>query len=181
MLPMLSPRTGASATTLIDGRVLVAGGNNGTDDLKSLKSSSRRHRFRSNYDALSFERSGHAAVLLPNNNSVLIAGGSSNKVPVQTSDLFVPAEFPIRIRTAWAASRRRRSAHRACARGRVAAYRGIRGDDGRRRPNAEVYRFPTIKTDKDDTPGNAGNHHGFRMGAGFRSYTCVPGRTGGAR
>jgi len=94
-LPMLSPRAGASATTLIDGRVLIAGGNNGTADLRSAEIFEPSSQiFEATTTPLSFARSGHAAVLLPNNNSVLIAGGSSNGVPVKTSDLFVPAEFP---------------------------------------------------------------------------------------
>ena len=94
-LPMLSPRTGASATTLIDGRVLVAGGNNGTVDLASAEIFEASSQiFEAATTSMSVARSGHAAVLLPNNNSVLIAGGSSNDVPVRTSDLFLPAEFP---------------------------------------------------------------------------------------
>jgi Kelch motif len=34
---MSSPRAGLSATTLLDGKVLIAGGNNGTADLASAE------------------------------------------------------------------------------------------------------------------------------------------------
>ena len=43
---------------------------------------------------LSVPRAGHTALLLPNNNSVLIAGGRSNGAAVTAADLFVPPIFP---------------------------------------------------------------------------------------
>ena len=95
ILPMLSARTRASATTLIDGRVLIAGGNDGTQDLASAELFNPWSQiFAGTSTTLSVPRSGHAAVLLLHNNSVLIAGGSSNGVPQRASDLFLPAQFP---------------------------------------------------------------------------------------
>ena len=89
------PRSGASATPLIDGRVLVAGGSDGVTDLASAEI---YHPFASIFDAiptsLSIARSGHSAILLPHNGGVLIAGGKSAGAPVQTADLFLPAQFP---------------------------------------------------------------------------------------
>ena len=59
---MLSPRTGASATTLIDGRVLIAGGNNGSADLRSAEIFEPSSQiFEATTTPLSFARSGHAA------------------------------------------------------------------------------------------------------------------------
>jgi hypothetical protein len=158
LLPMLSPRTGASATTLIDGRVLVAGGNNGpgTPDLASAEIFEPSSQiFEATTTSLSFPRSGHAAVLLPNNNSVLIAGGSSNGIPVKTSDLFVPAEFPDPY--SYGMGSFAQTGDLLTARARAIASSHIEGYAvaiGGGAPEAEVYRFPTIKTDKDDyAPG----------------------------
>jgi len=156
LLPMLSPRTGASATTLIDGRVLVAGGNSGpgTPDLASAEIFEPSSQiFEATTTALSFARSGHAAVLLPNNNSVLIAGGSSNNVPVKTSDLFVPAEFPDPY--SYGMGSFAQTGDLLTARARAIASPHIEGYAvavGGGAPEAEVYRFPTVKTDKDDYP-----------------------------
>jgi hypothetical protein len=144
------------ATTLIDGRVLVAGGNNGTDDLKSAEIFEPSSQiFEATTTTLSFERSGHAAVLLPNNNSVLIAGGTHNNVPVQTSDLFVPAEFPDPY--SYGMGSFAQTGDLLTARARAIASPHIEGYAvaiGGGAPDAEVYRFATIKTDKDDyAPG----------------------------
>ncbi|MET0213102.1 MAG: kelch repeat-containing protein, partial [Vicinamibacterales bacterium] len=90
-------RTGASATALIDGRVLIAGGNNGNPD-GDLASAEIYNPSTDSFQAtdtnLDAPRSNHTAVLLPNNNSVLIAGGTSDGTPLATADLFLPAQFP---------------------------------------------------------------------------------------
>jgi hypothetical protein len=156
LLPMLSPRTGASATTLIDGRVLIAGGNNGNADLASAEIFEASSQiFEAATTSLSVARSGHAAVLLPNNNSVLIAGGSSNGVPVRTSDQFVPAEFPDPY--SYGMGTFAPTGDLVTARSRAVASPHIEGYAvaiGGGAPEAEVYRFPTIQTDKDDyAPG----------------------------
>ena len=186
MLPMLSPRTGASATTLIDGRVLVAGGNSGpgTPDLASAEIFEPSSQiFEATTTSLSFARSGHAAVLLPNNNSVLIAGGSRNNVPVKTSDLFVPAEFPdpysYGMGTFAQTGELLTPRARAIASPHIEGYAVAMGGGA---PEAEVYRFPTVKTDKDDyAPGTKAIITGIRVGTGFRGHAGVPGRSGGAR
>src|SRR4030095_3255533 len=156
MLPMLSQRTGASATTLIDGRVLVAGGNTGpnTPDLASSEIFEPSSQiFEATTTPLSFARSGHAAVLLPNNNSVLIVGGTHGNVPVKTSDLFVPAEFPDPY--SYGMGSFAQTGDLLTARARAIASPHIEGYAvamGGGAAEAEVYRFPTIKTDKDDYP-----------------------------
>jgi hypothetical protein len=94
---MAFARRNASATTLIDGRVLVAGGNDGTGDLASAEVFDPTSRLFYPLDpasSLSVPRIGHTATLLPHNNSVLVAGGTSSGVDVKATDLFLPAEFP---------------------------------------------------------------------------------------
>ena len=88
--PALStPRQGLSATTTIDGKVLVAGGNNGTIDLASAEIFQAGAGF-SATAAMATARSGHLAFLLPNNNGVLIVGGSSAGAPLASAELFYP-------------------------------------------------------------------------------------------
>ena len=153
---MQSARTGASATTLIDGRVLIAGGNDGNTDLATAEVFyALTQAFQPTDTTLSVPRQGHAAVLLPNNSSVLIAGGSSNGEAKASADLFLPAQFPDPYSygmgrfasTAAMATPRIGSVGAAGPEGYVLAIGGGSQD-------TEAYRFATIKTDKDDyAPG----------------------------
>ncbi|MGH6631373.1 MAG: Kelch repeat-containing protein, partial [Burkholderiales bacterium] len=72
-----SPRSGLSVTRLLDGKVLIAGGSNGEAGLASTEIYNPADGSFSAGAPLSAPRRGHSAILLPNNNSVLIAGGSS--------------------------------------------------------------------------------------------------------
>ena len=152
------PRTGASATTLIDGRVLVVGGSSdGTHDLSSAEVfEAVSQTFTLATTALSVARSGHTAVLLPHNNSVLISGGSSGGAPQSASDLFLPALFP----DPYSYGMGTFAATASMAAARTGAVGGSTTEEGRAfaagggAADAEVYRFTTIKTDKDDyAPG----------------------------
>ena len=155
---LTTPRIGASATTLIDGRVLIAGGRAGTSDLVTAEI----------YDPLapaaftlvptqmSAGRAGHTAVRLPHNAGVLIAGGTSSGSPVASSDLFLPAIFPDPF---WYgvgefASTGAMNAPRAYAVGGPAGDAGYAFVTGGGNAEKELYRYATIKTDKDDyAPG----------------------------
>ena len=153
---MGSRRTGASATALLDGRVLIAGGNDGTQDLASAEIFDPwTQTFEAATTSLSVARSGHTAVLLPDNNSVLIAGGSSNGVPQAASDLFMPAQFPDPFSYGMGAF----AASGPLAQARAGAFGGPRGEGyafvtGGGATDAEAYRFATVKTDRNDyAPG----------------------------
>ena len=152
---MLQARAYASATLLIDGRVLVAGGNNGSADLRSAELYVPWTQAFEPAGELSVPRSAHTAVLLPHNASVLLAGGSSNGVPQASVDLFLPAEFPdpfsfgINTFSATAAMAGARAGATAGP-----AREGYAWVDGGGAAQSETYRFATIKTDKDDyAPG----------------------------
>jgi hypothetical protein len=82
-------RAGLTATTLLDGRVLVAGGTDGVEELAvaELVNVSAGFVFPR---AMSQPRRDHSAVLLPNNNTVLIAGGVSGGLPAATAEVYVP-------------------------------------------------------------------------------------------
>jgi hypothetical protein len=152
-----SARVHASATTLLDGRVLVVGGSNGTTDLASAEIYERNSQsFSMAATAMSVGRQGHAAVLLPDNGGVLVAGGTSNGVTQTSVDLFLPAVFPDPFSygegefTATGAM----TAARAGAVAGPTSVEGYAFAAGGGSAEAEVYRYPTIKTDKDDyAPG----------------------------
>ena len=73
--PMSTARTRATATTMLDGHVLVVGGSDGTTDLATAEIFDPATQSFFATGGMQTPRSGHIAVLLPNNNQVLIAGG----------------------------------------------------------------------------------------------------------
>ena len=154
---MATARAGASATRLLDGRVLVAGGHDG---IAYLASAEIYNPFDGSFSAvptpLSVARAGHTAVLLPHNNAVLMAGGTAAGAPVTTGDLFLPALFPDPY--SWSVGSFAPTGPMVQARSQAVA--GPAGDYGYAYvvgggpAQGEAYRFATIKTDKDDyAPG----------------------------
>ena len=101
-------------------------------------------------------RSGHAAVLLPHNGGVLIAGGSSDNIVQRATDLFLPPIFPDPYSYGMGSF----IATGDLVEARVGAAAGGAGVDGYAvaagggAASTEVYRFATVRTDKDDyAPG----------------------------
>jgi hypothetical protein len=154
---MQQARSGASATTLIDGRVLVVGGRNGSQDLQSAEIFDPfTGGFALTDTSLSVARSNHTAILLQHNNGVLIVGGTSNGLPQVASDLFLPAQFPDPF--SWGTGTFATTGNLNVP--RSSAFGGATNDEGYAfvasggAANAEVYRFATVKTDRDDyAPG----------------------------
>jgi len=140
---MALPRGGATATALLDGRIAVIGGNDGSRDLASAEI----------YDASTnawtsvtgtTPRSNHIALLLPNNNAVFLTGGTSG---AQT-DLFIP--FANDNSGAFVPTSSSLASHaHGVAIGTVIEGLALAagGDAG---SAAEVYRFATVKTDYPD-------------------------------
>jgi hypothetical protein len=92
-----TPRTAASASTLLDGRVAVLGGSypegaqNGVADLASAEVIDvGANTALPLAITLTTARSGHVAVTLPDNNAILILGGSNAGAPLQSVELFQP-------------------------------------------------------------------------------------------
>src|SRR5438093_3098721 len=151
--PSLSTaRMGHSATTLLNGDVLVAGGSDGSQDLASAElysasgtpasaSSGRADGFTSAANMLS-ARNSHFAFLLPHNAAVLMVGGSSASAELYQAwnAAFIPTGSPANSRSG--------------AAGTPLAADGLLLLAGGTTSTAELYGFPTIKTDKDDySPG----------------------------
>ena len=150
-------RVHASATTMLDGRVLVAGGSNGTTELASAEIYDRYSQsFSMAATQMSVGRQGHSAVLLPDNGGVLVAGGTSNGVAQAGVDVFLPAVFPdpFSYGEGEFASTGAMTAARTGAVAGPTSVEGYAFAAAGGSPDAEVYRFATIKTDKDDyAPG----------------------------
>jgi len=90
---LATARYAASSTTLMNGQVAVIGGagqgSNGTIDLASIEIFDPASGVFTDAGAnLSNARQGHQSFLLPNNNSVLIVGGTSVAAPLASAELF---------------------------------------------------------------------------------------------
>src|SRR5439155_6000546 len=137
-------RVGHTATTLLNGDVLVVGGYDGAQDLASAELYDPATGAFSPAGELSTARSGHLAFLLPNNNNVLVVGGSSRSTPLSSAELYVPdssAKSGSFRETGSLGSPRFRASGSALKQDGLLLVAGL--DKG------ELYGFPTVKTDKD--------------------------------
>jgi N-acetylneuraminic acid mutarotase len=142
-----TPRNHATATTDVDGWVVVIGGNDGSNDLGSGEL----------YDAADnswtvrnggTRRSGHLAVLLPHNNNILVVGGTSAGNPLASVELYETWTDTFKATGPMSAARSGATLSDLSGDGQLL----VAGGSGN--ASAEVYYFPTIKTDKDDyAPG----------------------------
>src|SRR5688572_7339560 len=152
---MSTARKGLTATTMLDGRVLIVGGNNGSDLASAEFYYAESQTFDPVATSLSRTRSGHSAVLLRHNGGVLIAGGSSDTAAQVKADLFLPPTFPDPFSygdSSFVATGDMSEARVGSAAGN--AVEGYAFAAGGGAQSAEVYRFATVKTDKDDyAPG----------------------------
>ena len=142
-----------SSTTLIDGTVLLAGGNNGSVDLASLEIFDPvANSMTTSSATLSTPRSGHVALLLPNNNHVLIAGGTSAGTALSSTELY----------RSWTSSILANPAMSAARDGAVASALQADGTamvaGGSNLGSTELYGFATIKTDASDYPPGTNVH-----------------------
>ncbi|HEY1213131.1 MAG TPA: kelch repeat-containing protein, partial [Bryobacteraceae bacterium] len=153
-----------SSTTLVDGTVLVAGGNNGAVDLSSLEIFDPAANTLTVAPAhLATARSGHVALLLPNNNSVLIAGGTVSSSPLSSGELYQSWNSTVVATSAMNSPRQDAAASVLQADGAVVVVGGSNLD------STEFYGFPTVKTDASDYPPGTPVHI---FGSGW-----VPGET----
>jgi len=83
-----------TATTLLDGHVLIIGGRgnvagtNTPHDLSSAEIYDPELNIFYETEWMTAPRSGHVAILLPQNNTVLVAGGSSNGIPLASAEWY---------------------------------------------------------------------------------------------
>ena len=174
--PSLSvARFGHSATTLLNGQVVVIGGNNGNTNAAQMDVTpaevvdftAATPAFTPLASNLATPREGHLAFLLPNNNNVLIVGGTSAGATVASAELFTLRELPQGVWTygfgstgsmATARSNTTGAPNQVSTPSSVTQRNGVLlvagGNDANGNPlNAsEAYGFPTVQTDASDYP-----------------------------
>ena len=161
--PVLSaPRMNHSATTLLNGQVLVAGGSTVTSNPDGSTSSvdlasaeiydPAAGNFAVSASSLAAPRRDHGAFLLPNNNSVLIVGGTSAGNEVATAELFVPSNG-IFATTGAPLVARQHAVGASLKQDGILLLAGGSNSTGTL-ASTELYGFATVKTDAQDyAPG----------------------------
>ena len=168
-------RFGHSATTLLNGQVVVIGGNNGNADPAQMDLASAElfdpaaGTFTTLAANMATPREGHLAILLPNNNNVLIVGGMSSGAAIADAELFTPQESPEGVWTYGFGSTGSMSTARSDAAGSanqvnaptsvmqrngVVMVAGGNDANGNALNSTEAYGYATIQTDQSDyAPG----------------------------
>src|SRR5579863_8865579 len=198
--PVLSvARFGHSVTTLLNGVVVVIGGNNGNANsqqadvtpTETFDPSAASPAFTTLTAALATPREGHLAILLPNNNSILIVDGTSGGAAVSSPELFSPQESAQGVWTysfasadlpnpnAYVPAVRSGSAGSAnqvnttsstMVRNGIVALAGGNDANGNALNTTEAYGYPVVQTDQSDyPPGTAVTI----TGSGFRPSEAV--------
>ena len=133
-----------TATRLLDGHVLLAGGRDGSGNLAVAEIFASGSRSIFETGSLRTARSGHTAVLLPNNNQVLIAGGTVNGAPSATAELY--ADW----RDGFRAVPNPMSQARTGAVGGAMPYHNLAFVGGGGSTSGEYFGYASVKTDRDD-------------------------------
>jgi hypothetical protein len=142
-------RADLSATTMLDGRVLFAGGRNASGDLGSVEIYDPSFSSMVGTSAsLAVKRSGHLAFLLPSNNHVLILGGTSDGATLSSVEMYEPWNDIVRSTRAMESARSHAVGSTVAQDGLLLAAGGLNASG--LQASAELYGFPTIKTDADD-------------------------------
>jgi len=146
---MATARAGLSATALLDGSVLVAGGAGGGGELDTAEvCDAGATAFISTPGHLAGARRGHLALALPGNGSVLIAGGRAGGAALSTAELYRPWSGSFAAADSMAQARADAAAAPLAAEG-VAVVAGGAGLS-----TSELFGFATVHTDKlDYAPG----------------------------
>jgi hypothetical protein len=139
-------RSSATATITLDGKLVVIGGSNESGDLASIEIfDSFVGTFALSAANLTTARSGHQAFLLPNNNSVLVVGGTSAGTDLSSADLYQPWSDATQTTGAMASARPGLNGSALNTDGLLLAFGGTS-------TSTELYGFPTVKTDQADYP-----------------------------
>jgi len=158
--PNLStPRANATATTLLDGTVLIAGGsyaegavsNGGVAELQSAEIFDPVAGTMTPVATMMVTaRARHQAFLLPNSNNVLLVGGSYNGTDLASAELYIP--WMGKFKATGAMSIARSNSAGAALFPMVDGQLLLAG--GSNQKSGELYGFATVRTDRSDyAPG----------------------------
>ena len=168
-------RFGHSATTLLNGQVVVIGGNNGNANPAQMDATpaemvdltAATPAFTTLATNLATPREGHLAILLPNNNNILIVGGTSVGTTIASAELFTLQESSQGIWTYGFASTGGLTSARSGAAGSanqvnapsstmqrngVVTVAGGNDASGNALNTTEAYGYATVQTDQNDYP-----------------------------
>jgi len=168
-------RFGHSATTLLNGQVVIIGGNNGNADPAQMDTTpaemvdftAATPAFTTLATNLATPREGHLAILLPNNNNILIVGGTSTGTPIASAEMFTLQESSQGIWTYGFASTGGLTSARSGVAGSanqlnvpsstmqrngVVMVAGGSDANGNALNTTEAYGYPTVQTDQSDYP-----------------------------
>jgi len=185
---LATARYSATATTLLNGQVAVIGGagsdgNGGITDLASIEIfDPTAGAFSTVSAALATAREGHQAYLLPNNNNVLITGGTSGGTALASSELFTAQGssadgswgYSVSATGAMTAARSGASGAANQKNGPYAVVTPMPGlvitgggadASGNTLASTEAYGYPTVQTDQADYPPGTNVHI---QGSGFQ-------------
>ena len=161
LAPMATARQGLSATTLLKGQVMLAGGNDGSNDLASSEILDAAAGNIAAGPSMSIARSGHLALLLPNNNTILMVSGAAS----QTAEIFVPWQNAFAPFGTLAAAHGNPAGGASAQTGSASIAGGV--VSGAVSNAVETIHFPMVKTDKPDyMPGETATITGSGFQAG---------------
>lgn len=146
-----SPRTGLTATALLDGRIALIGGSDGKNAVGYAELyNPKTGAFSADASRMAVPRQGHIALLVPHNNTVLIAGGSwGGDTPTQ-AELYVPWKHKFEPFGEMQSGRVGVAASPVGKTGRVLLAGGRTMQDTT--ATADTVSLPTITTDQADYP-----------------------------
>ena len=147
---MSVPRQNLSATRMLDGRVLVAGGSDVSTELSSVEIFDPAKGAFQQAAPMAAPRQGHLAFRLPNNNQILLAGGSSAGKAVAATALYTP--WTAKFKTVEPLSTPRTHASGAALPNRASLLIAGGNSGVSANATAESFSFATIRTDQSDYP-----------------------------
>ncbi len=143
-------RSGLSATTLLSGRVVFVGGNTGKTDVGVADVfDPETSKFTTEGAYLSVPRSGHTAIRVKDNNTVLFIGGTSNGKATAQTETYIPWRHTFQQGSQLASARTGITVSAMSARGQVIAIGGQIAY-GSVLADGETKCVPTITTDQAD-------------------------------
>jgi hypothetical protein len=145
-----SPRAGLSATALLDGRVLIAGGSDGKTEAATAEIFDPESGTWSVEAGMKMPRRDHVAVVIPGNNTVLIAGGTATTRQVSealaATEVYIPWRHEFRAIGSLEAPKTAAAAVALAVSGKVTLAGGRNGSGTL--ASAETVTVPTIVTDR---------------------------------